>query len=93
MVNLLSWGAVCTSVALAAGATAQNADAEYDYVIVGGGLTGLVAAARLSEDADGEMIPKDSLRNILTGKQYRFWFWITAGLTGVTRRKYHTTPP
>lgn len=27
---------------------------EYDYVIAGGGLTGLVAAARLSEDPDGE---------------------------------------
>lgn len=55
MVRLLYWGAASVSAALVAGAPIENAAAEYDYVIVGGGLTGLVAAARLSEDADGKM--------------------------------------
>ena len=64
MVKLLSWGAVCVSVTLVASATTENADAAYDYVIVGGGLTGLVAAARLSEDADGERLPQGTSSEI-----------------------------
>lgn len=35
---------------------ADTATSEYDYVIVGGGLAGLVAATRLSEDQDGTQI-------------------------------------
>lgn len=29
---------------------------EYDYVVVGGGLTGLVVASRLTEDPNGESV-------------------------------------
>lgn len=63
MVRLVSSGAVSVLAALAAGAPIEKADAEYDYVIVGGGLTGLVAAARLSENADGKMTP--TLRHVI----------------------------
>lgn len=34
----------------------DDLDETYDYVIAGGGLSGLVVAARLSEDPDGQYL-------------------------------------
>lgn len=42
------------TLATAAALPRQECDNEYDYVIVGGGLSGLVAANRLTEDPGGE---------------------------------------
>jgi choline dehydrogenase-like flavoprotein len=42
-------GALTTAAGLAT-ASGQKSSGKYDYVIVGGGLTGLVTAARLTED-------------------------------------------
>jgi len=36
----------------------------YDYIVVGGGLTGLTVANRLSEDSGRELIPLDMLGNL-----------------------------
>jgi len=42
--------ALTTAAGFVSSASGQNTSQEYDYVIVGGGLTGLVTAARLTED-------------------------------------------
>jgi len=44
-------GALTTAAGLVT-VSGQNSTKEYDYVIVGGGLTGLVTAARLTENPD-----------------------------------------
>lgn len=51
---LLHWSSLLILATSAAANTQKRAENEYDYVIVGGGLTGLVAAARLSENTSGE---------------------------------------
>lgn len=51
---------VATSVVFAvftAGVFGAAVEKEYDYVIVGGGVTGLIVANRLSENKDSEYLP------------------------------------
>lgn len=54
MGGLLRLSALLLLAYCAAANPQRRAENEYDYVIVGGGLTGLVTAARLSEDTSGE---------------------------------------
>ena len=73
---------VCATAVSAAAVRRSN---DYDYVIVGGGLSGLVAAARLSEDSNTSVLvleygPVD--RSNITQIPY----YITTGLnTGAMR--------
>jgi choline dehydrogenase-like flavoprotein len=75
-------------VTLTAGlASAQNSSTEYDYVIVGGGLTGLVAAARLTEDPDVSVLVLEYGiidRSNVTQIPYYGTVLNTAGLRNIT---------
>lgn len=53
--SFIHLGTLLTPTSIAASTHQKRAEHEYDYVIAGGGLTGLVAAARLSEDPNGEL--------------------------------------
>jgi choline dehydrogenase-like flavoprotein len=68
-------------------ASAQNSSTEYDYVIVGGGLTGLVAAARLTEDPDVSVLVLEYGiidRSNVTQIPYYGTVLNTAGLRNIT---------
>lgn len=63
---------VLASVALSAGIIRGLDDLEesYDYVIAGGGLSGLVVAARLSEALDGEYLLPWRREHTLANRDY-----------------------
>lgn len=68
-------------------ASAQNTSTEYDYVIVGGGLTGLVAAARLTENPDVSVLVLEYGiidRSNVTQIPYYGTVLNTAGLRNIT---------
>ena len=82
----ITLGALATLTA-AGLASAQNSSTEYDYVIVGGGLTGLVAAARLTEDPDVSVLVLEYGiidRSNVTQIPYYGTVLNTAGLRAVT---------
>lgn len=64
MGGLLRWSSLLILASCAAASGQKRAENEYDYVIVGGGLTGLVTAARLSEDTSGKIHCGNALKII-----------------------------
>lgn len=83
---LLRWSTLLFLASCATAKPQKRAGNEYDYVIVGGGLTGLVTAARLSENSSGE-----GNRCQKTGKiaysvaQFLCWCWNMESLIEATR--------
>ena len=79
-------GALTTAAGFVA-ASCQDTSEQYDYVIVGGGLTGLVTAARLTEDPNVSVLVLEYGtidRSNVTQIPYYGTVLNTAGLRSIT---------